>query len=195
MSKADIWMPLYIGDYLADTMRLTTEQHGAYLLLLMEYWRCGSLPDDDDELASISKLTLDSWLRQRDKLARFFTIECGFWFQKRVEKERAAEKKRRQVAQENGKKGGRPKGSKKPSRNPEHNPEKTHGFSVAKPSRNQEHNPNHNPQKSSSPSPSPKDIPLPSKNRSMGIDQSSGGVGTGMEPTACGEVLNWGGVE
>lgn len=163
-------MPLYIGDYLADTMRLTTEQHGAYLLLLMQYWRCGCLPDDDGELSAITKLPIDSWVKMRPKLARFFSVEGGFWTQKRVEKERAAAESRRLSAQENGKKGGRPRGAKKPTKNPEANPQKTRSFSGGEPTAN----PDGNPQKSSSPSPSPKRTPLPDRNGS-GVEDSLGG--------------------
>lgn len=47
------WMPLYVGDYLRDTRRLTLEQHGAYLLLIMHYWTEGSIPENDEETARI----------------------------------------------------------------------------------------------------------------------------------------------
>lgn len=90
MKKTDIWMPLYIGDYLADTARLTTEQHGAYLLMLMDHWRNGPLPDDDDALAAVTKLPMPAWLRHKATLAGFFTVLDEKWFQKRL----AEEKKR-----------------------------------------------------------------------------------------------------
>jgi len=90
--KADIWMPLYIGDYLADTARLTTEQHGAYLLLLMDYWRSGRLPDNDQVLAQICKLTPDAWSNAKAMLMPFFSIEENCWVHKRVEQEMAEAK-------------------------------------------------------------------------------------------------------
>ena len=86
--KTDIWMPLYIGDYLADTSRLTTEQHGAYLLLLMDYWRNGRLPDDDAVLANITRLSAEAWEKHRGVLQGFFQGQDGEWVHLRVEQEK-----------------------------------------------------------------------------------------------------------
>lgn len=49
----DIWMPIYIGDMLAKTTRMTTEQIGASFLLMMDYWRNGAVPDDNNVIASV----------------------------------------------------------------------------------------------------------------------------------------------
>lgn len=87
MAKADIWMPLFIGDYLADTTRLTTEQHGAYLLLIMDYWRNGAPPDDDSILANITKMQQRDWKKTKNAVMTFFTLVNGAWVHSRIEKE------------------------------------------------------------------------------------------------------------
>ena len=94
--KTDIWMPLYIGDYLAGTSTLTTELHGAYLLLIMHYWMVGPPPDDDARLAAITRMTADAWSNARAVLEEFFIVSDGRWLHKRVEQElsNACEKKR-----------------------------------------------------------------------------------------------------
>lgn len=78
------WMPLYVGDYLGDTGHLTTAQHGAYLLLMMHYWRKGELPDDDRQLSKITKLPLKAWHEYRPTLQDFF--HSG-WKHKRIDAE------------------------------------------------------------------------------------------------------------
>ncbi|WP_298257929.1 DUF1376 domain-containing protein [Bradyrhizobium sp.] len=78
------WMPLYVGDYLGDTGHLTTAQHGAYLLLMMHYWRKGELPDDDRQLSKIAKLPLKTWSNYRPVLQQFF--HSG-WKHKRIDAE------------------------------------------------------------------------------------------------------------
>jgi uncharacterized protein YdaU (DUF1376 family) len=78
------WMPLYVGDYLGDTGHLTTAQHGAYLLLMMHYWRKGELPDDDRQLSKITKLPFKTWCEYRPTLQDFFH---DGWKHKRIDAE------------------------------------------------------------------------------------------------------------
>ena len=78
------WMPLYVGDYLGDTGHLTTAQHGAYLLLMMHYWRKGELPDCDRQLSKITKLPLKTWCDYRPILQDFF---YDGWRHKRIDAE------------------------------------------------------------------------------------------------------------
>lgn len=94
--KADIWMPLYIADYLADTAYLTTEQSGAYLHLLMAYWRNGPPPDNDAILASITKLSPDAWSNARAVLVQYFQVSGGRWHNKRADAEIANAQENRQ---------------------------------------------------------------------------------------------------
>lgn len=91
----DFWMPIYIGDFLADTMHLNAETSGAYLLLMFHCWKRGCLPDDIPALARIAKL----WEAGAESKVRGILVEYfqqdkdGAWHQKRVDKERSRSKK------------------------------------------------------------------------------------------------------
>jgi uncharacterized protein YdaU (DUF1376 family) len=81
-------MSFYVGDYLRDTMHLTTEEHGAYLLLLFACWtHDGKLPNDDKVLASIAKCSMANWLLLKPTIAKFFRSKGHHWYQKRVDSE------------------------------------------------------------------------------------------------------------
>lgn len=83
------WFPFYVGDYTRDTARLTTEAHGAYLLLMLDYWVNGAPPDDDETLATITKLPVTIWRKRRPSLIKFFKVQDGVWTHSRIEKEKA----------------------------------------------------------------------------------------------------------
>jgi uncharacterized protein YdaU (DUF1376 family) len=83
------YMPLYVADYLADTAHLSTQAHGAYLLLIMNYWQRGeALPCEDRKLARIARMTDEEWAGVRGDIAEFFneTI-AGTWQHGRIEAE------------------------------------------------------------------------------------------------------------
>jgi len=114
--KSDIWMPIYIGDYLRDTMSLSTIEHGCYLLLLMHYWTEKRLTDNIDELLATARLPVESRSTLEKILNRYFQHEGDCFRQKRIEAEieRTARLRDRNI--KNGRRGGRPR--KTPTKNP-----------------------------------------------------------------------------
>lgn len=82
------YMQLYVADYLADTAHLNAEEHGAYLLLLMNYWQRGKpLVDDNERLAIVARTLNERWTTVRKALEEFFDIRDGFWFHNRMERD------------------------------------------------------------------------------------------------------------
>lgn len=79
MNNASIWMPLYIGDYLGDTIDLTNAEHGAYLKSMMAYWRKGGALTHK-ELRAICG-------REVDRVCRFYITCDGLWHHKRIDEE------------------------------------------------------------------------------------------------------------
>lgn len=89
------FMQLYVADYLGDTRHLTTEQHGAYLLLLMTMWRAGGrLPNEDKKLARITGCTSSRWAKIKAEVVGFFAVDGEEITHKRLmfELEKAQEK-------------------------------------------------------------------------------------------------------
>lgn len=76
----------YWRDYFADTLTLSCEEHGAYLLLLGAYWMNGGpLPYDEKELQKISRLSSYKWNKTWKKISRFFVVYDGLLWHKRVQ--------------------------------------------------------------------------------------------------------------
>lgn len=82
------FMPFFVDAYVGDTMHLTTEQHGAYLLLLFAMWRAGGvLTDDNFQLARVTRMTPKKWLKVRAVLSPLLDMRDQKISQKRLRKE------------------------------------------------------------------------------------------------------------
>ena len=83
--SAPPYMQLYVGDYLADTIHLTTLEHGAYLLILMGLWRSGgAISSDDATLARFARLAPANWVKVKGRVLSLLTIENGMVSQRRL---------------------------------------------------------------------------------------------------------------
>lgn len=80
------YMQLYIADYLADTMHLSTEEHGAYLLLMFNYWQTGrAIPKN--RLAKIARVSDEKWSEIEETLSEFFECDDDSWVHLRIERD------------------------------------------------------------------------------------------------------------
>ena len=78
------YIQLYVADYLADTQHLTAEEHGAYMLLIFNYWQTGK-PLKVSRLQSLARMFNDRWTDVHETLSEFFEEVDGVWIHKRIE--------------------------------------------------------------------------------------------------------------
>lgn len=83
------YMQLYIADYLADIMHLSAEEHGAYLLLMFNYWQTGK-PIPKNRLAKIARLTNERWADVEPSLQEFFCDNGEEWVHLRIAEDLAS---------------------------------------------------------------------------------------------------------
>lgn len=121
--KFDFWMPIYIGDLLADTQHLTDEQFGKYHKLLYHQWRHGHFSEEEmfaiagfsgsvfeDALGASS--TLQAAVKQTASrcLAPIKQMlsqdQDGLWFSRRCDLEKTQWFEKKRVFTERARKGG-----------------------------------------------------------------------------------------
>lgn len=89
MSDAPHHFPFHIGDYLRDTRGLSLAEHGAYLMLMLEYYSSGKpLRADAKTLYKVTGAHTQFERKVVDRIvARFFENGDGLYKHSRIEKE------------------------------------------------------------------------------------------------------------
>lgn len=111
MSQTPPYFPFYPTDFAASgtVEAMTTEEVGAYILLLCKAWHetppC-SIPDDDRILARWTRLGDDGWTRCRSTVRACFVLRDGRLYNPRLDREWRKLSDRLRKAQESGKRGG-----------------------------------------------------------------------------------------
>lgn len=106
------FMPLWVADFVGDTMDLDAKEVGAYLLILMTMWgRDGYLPNDERKLQRVARCGRD-WPRVWASIQHYFTEDGDRITQGRLLKEVQKVASKRIVNAQHGALGGRAKALK-----------------------------------------------------------------------------------
>lgn len=103
------YMQLYVADYLAATAHLTAAEHGAYLLLLFNYWQRGESFKAKDQqtlnkrLACVARMSNEEFEQIKETLQEFFVCTETEWSHDRVEKDLEAIRQKSEKASKAGK--------------------------------------------------------------------------------------------
>ena len=170
--KTKVWMPVYIGDLLADTGHLTPAEFGAYHYILYQQWRMGPIPDRS--LKAVTRLSDAQWSESEGTLKAFLCLDAdGHWYQSRALKEKRKSDAVSERNKANGSNGGRP--PNEPNENPEHNPDETQTQTQIEPKAKAKPNPELTPSPSQSPLPpkEEKDVSTPSESHPAAVRQGA----------------------
>lgn len=116
MSKTP-FMPLWVSDFLGDTLELDATEIGAYMLLLMAQWnRDGaSLPNDPKKLQRVARCGRN-WTAVWSNIERYFDTDENGVYSKRLRFEAQNVASKRDVNARNGSLGGKAKSLKNKER-------------------------------------------------------------------------------
>lgn len=107
-------MPLFVGDYLRDTVHLQTVEHGAYMLILMALWsQDGAIKSDPKYLARVTRMTPTKFKNAWAEIGTFFEDDGAMLTHPRITKELAKSLQIRAKNSQNAKS----RWQKKPSKN------------------------------------------------------------------------------
>lgn len=85
------YMQFHIAEYLADTSHLSTEEHGAYLLLIFNYWQRGKpLDNTGGRLSNVVRMSNERWAEVQIALREYFSIDDEIWTHHRIDRDLGA---------------------------------------------------------------------------------------------------------